>query len=406
MSEWPSATIAEIAERVAMGPFGSSIKVSTFVPDGVPVISGQHLRESRLTDSDFNFVTEEHASKLAKANVQRGDVVLTHAGSIGQVAVIPKSSRYDRYVISQRQFYIRCDQSQMLPEFLAYYLRSPEGQHKILANANQTGVPSIAQPVSYIRTVEVPVPPLAEQRAIAGALGALDDKIESNRRICRLLEDEARAVFGHQFDTAPQQTGTPLQELVEINPSRALRRGTPATYVGMAALPTDSALVEQWEVREAGSGQRFTNGDVLLARITPCLENGKTALVDFLPEGETAWGSTEYIVFAPKQGVTSREWVYCLARSEAFVEYAVRNMTGTSGRQRCPATAFDQYYLTALDLRLLRDFGARFEPSFRRMGKARDENRVLAKLRDAILPELLFGRLRVRDAEQAASEAL
>jgi type I restriction enzyme S subunit len=127
--EWRKARIEEVAERVAMGPFGSSIKVETFVPNGVPVISGQHLHGSKVDDRiGFNFVSEEHADRLKNANVQRGDVVFTHAGNIGQVAFIPPSSEFERYVLSQRQFYMRCNRAKVLPEFVVAYFKTPEGR--------------------------------------------------------------------------------------------------------------------------------------------------------------------------------------------------------------------------------------------------------------------------------------
>ena len=130
-----------------MGPFGSSIKVSTFVDKGIPIISGEHLNNTKLSDGKYNFITPEHAEKLKNANVYRGDVIFTHAGNIGQVAYIPETSKYNRYVISQRQFYIRCNSNKAIPEFVTYFFKSPEGQHKLLANTSQSGVPSIAQPV-------------------------------------------------------------------------------------------------------------------------------------------------------------------------------------------------------------------------------------------------------------------
>ncbi|TSE27281.1 hypothetical protein Tsedi_00111 [Tepidimonas sediminis] len=198
--EWTKYRIEEVAERVAMGPFGSSIKVETFVPEGVPVISGQHLHGFRLDDTPgYNFITPEHAERLRNANVQRGDVVFTHAGNIGQVAYISNTSAFNRYVISQRQFYLRPDQSKVLPEFLVAYFRSPDGQHKLLANTSQVGVPSIAQPVTYLRSLEIPLPPLPEQRAIAHILGTLDDKIELLRRQNETLEAMARALFKAWF---------------------------------------------------------------------------------------------------------------------------------------------------------------------------------------------------------------
>ena len=106
---WEVERVDDVAERVAMGPFGSSIKVSTFVDDGIPVITGQHLKGTLLEDNEHRFITADHAQKLANANVFAGDIVLTHRGNIGQVAYIPTSSKYDRYVISQSQFYLRCN---------------------------------------------------------------------------------------------------------------------------------------------------------------------------------------------------------------------------------------------------------------------------------------------------------
>ena len=200
VSEWPIVTVEDLSEKVAMGPFGSSIKVSTFVPNGVPIISGQHLRGVRVDDSaGFNFITHEHAKRLANANVHRGDVIFTHAGNIGQVAYVPECSRFDRYVVSQRQFYLRCDSSKAIPEFVALYFTSDEGQHQLLANASQVGVPSIARPVTYLRTLQIPLPPLSEQRIIAHILGTLDDKIDLNRRMNATLEAMARALFRSWF---------------------------------------------------------------------------------------------------------------------------------------------------------------------------------------------------------------
>jgi type I restriction enzyme S subunit len=225
---WPRMTIAQATERVAMGPFGSSIKVSTFVPKGVPVISGQHLRGSRVDDSPgHNFVTEEHADQLRKANVQKGDVILTHAGNIGQVAYVPESAAYDRYVISQRQFYIRCNRSVLTPEFLTYYFHSTEGHYALMANAVQTGVPSLAQPVSYVRTIEVPVPPLPAQHAIVNAIGLLDDKIESN---CRII-DLAPRIIRAQVEKALQvgSAKLPVASLAKFVNGGAYTKGASGT---------------------------------------------------------------------------------------------------------------------------------------------------------------------------------
>ena len=197
---WGSATIEEIAEKVAMGQFGSSIKVETFVSEGVPVISGQHLHGIKVDDTQgFNFISHEHVRQLANANVMRGDLVLTYAGNIGQAAYIPDDSKFERYIISQRQFYMRCNRTMVIPEFVALYFRSPAGRQQLLANTSQVGVPMIARPVTYLRTIEIPLPPLPEQRSITHVLGILDDKTELNRRMNQTLEEMARVIFQDWF---------------------------------------------------------------------------------------------------------------------------------------------------------------------------------------------------------------
>ena len=281
-SRWSTATIAQVAEKVGMGPFGSSIKVETFVPDGVPIISGQHLHGSRLDDSPgYNFITEAHAKRLANAIVSPGDIVFTHRGNIGQVAYVPDRSKFGRYVVSQSQFYVRCDHSKVIPEFVAAYFRSPEGKHKLLANASQVGVPAIAQPVTYLRTIDIPLPGLAEQRAIAHILGALDDKIELNRRMNETLEAMARALFKSWFvdfepvrakiagraaglprriaSLFPQSLTTidqrdvplgwpvkPLGELIELNYGKALRKDKriPGDFPVLGSGGSDSSHIE------------------------------------------------------------------------------------------------------------------------------------------------------------------
>lgn len=179
--EWTLMPIAEIAEKVAMGPFGSNIKVSTFVEFGVPIISGNHLRGMFLEEPSFNYITEEHAERLKNSVVYPKDIVFTHAGNIGQVAMIPEGCKYDRYVLSQRQFYLRCDKSKILPEYVLMYFHSRIGQHELLSFANQTGVPSLAQPASNLKKIELPVPPLEEQVKWVETINPLINMFQNNQ---------------------------------------------------------------------------------------------------------------------------------------------------------------------------------------------------------------------------------
>ncbi len=240
--KWPYKRVEEIALKIAMGPFGSSIKVETFTDSGIPIISGQHLREAQVTDGEFNFITEAHADSLKNANVQRGDVIFTHAGNIGQVAFIPDGSAYQRYVISQRQFYLRCNTDLMLPEFITYYFKTPEGQHRLLANANQVGVPSIARPSSYLKTIEVPAPSIEEQLVVVRNIKALDAKIRLNIGINQTLEAMAQAIFKSWFvDFDPVKT-----KIAAKREGRDPLRAAMTTISGKPDAELDALLPEQY----------------------------------------------------------------------------------------------------------------------------------------------------------------
>lgn len=146
------------------------------------------------------------------------------------------------------------------------------------------------------------------------------------------------------------------------------------------------------------------NGDTLVARITPCLENGKTAFVDFLDDGQIAWGSTEYIVLRPKPPLPP-VFAYCLARTGEFRDFAIQNMTGTSGRQRVAPTAMDHFQIAMPSESAAVCFGEIVHPVFNCIRAGMDESRKLAVMRDYLLPKLLSGEVRVRDAERLIGAA-
>ena len=188
-----------------------------------------------------------------------------------------------------------------------------------------------------------------------------------------------------------------LGEVVELNPREPLKSGTVAPYLDMAALPTLGPSPDDTVLREFTSGTRFRNGDTLLARITPCLENGKTAFVQSLPEDTVGWGSTEFIVMRAIPPVPA-EYPYLLARDTAFREHAVQSMTGTSGRQRVQVDALTPYVLPSPPAEVWGALALQTERLFARIEYTKQESRALTAQRDALLPPLVSGELRVEEA--------
>lgn len=201
-SKWDFKKISDIKgedkRAIAMGPFGSNIKADNFVKSGVPVIRGTNLNYARYVGGDFVYLTEEKADELFGSNCKEGDLVFTHRGTIGQVGLIP-SGKFSRYVISQSGMKLTVNPNLINSNFLFYFFKSDFGQYQILKYESQVGVPSISNPLTSLKEMQVLVPPLAEQKAIANILSSLDDKIDLLHRQNKTLEAIAETLFKQWF---------------------------------------------------------------------------------------------------------------------------------------------------------------------------------------------------------------
>ena len=398
------------------------------------LIRSQNVHNTGFSHDGLASITQEQAESLQNVEVLRDDVLLNITGdSVARVCQVDPLVLPAR--VNQHVAIVRPDASKLDPEYLRYYLASPESQSTLLRWASSGGTRN-ALTKHMIESFVVQAPAdLSEQRAIARSLGALDDKIELNRRMSETLDEMGRALFKSWFvDFDPvhakaegRPTGLPpeidelfpdsfepselgpipagwqvkaLGDVINVNPRRSIRRGDVATHVEMAAMPTTGPQVTALGRRSYTSGSRFTRSDTLLARITPSLENGKAALVDFLDDGEIGWGSTELIVLRPKPPWPP-EIAYAIAREPNFREHAIVNTTGTSGRQRVPAEAIAAYILASPPPGVALAFGSLIHPWFERVTCLGRQSCALETLRDTLLPRLLSGELRVPTAEVA-----
>ncbi len=140
---------------IAMGPFGSNITKDNFVNCDIPVIRGNNLNDFIFYDNDFVYLTEEKADSLSSSNCFAEDIVVTHRGTLGQVGFIPENCKYDKYVISQSGMKLTIDKNKADPRFIFIFLKSKFGQHFLLRNTSQTGVPAISQPTTSLRSIPV-----------------------------------------------------------------------------------------------------------------------------------------------------------------------------------------------------------------------------------------------------------
>lgn len=147
-------------------------------------------------------------------------------------------------------------------------------------------------------------------------------------------------------------------DFIEFNPRLSLKKGTLATKIAMDKLQPFTKRIDITEKALYSGGAKFCNGDTILARITPCLENGKTAFVDILQEGEAGFGSTEFIVMRAKEGVSDPQFVYYVAISPFFRERAIKSMVGSSGRQRVQQSVIENLELSVPPLQIQKEIGS------------------------------------------------
>ena len=155
-----------------------------------------------------------------------------------------------------------------------------------------------------------------------------------------------------------------VADFIGFNPRLSLKKGAIATKVAMDKLKPFTKKIPETEKAEFNGGAKFCNGDTVMARITPCLENGKTAYVDMLDDGEIGFGSTEFIVMRAKTGISDPQFVYYTAINPVFRNVAIKSMVGSSGRQRVQQSVLEELELSVPDLdeqRRIGDFLARID---------------------------------------------
>lgn len=398
------------------GPFGSKLVSSDYQRDGVPVIRGANLASgTRFSYEDCVFVTEEKVTADLLGNLAfPGDIVVTQRGTLGQVGLIPDSSPYRRFVISQSQMKLTVDPSKADPLFVYYGLKSPIGQHEIQSRAITAGVPHIN--LSLFQQLRLPLPRLSVQRKIAAILSAYDDLIENNIRRIGVLEEMARRVYREWFvdfrypgyENVPHveselglipngwRTGT-LGDLVDINAStiRKAHSDEVIQYIDIASVsrgvvqePKQMALADA----PGRARRRVTGGDVLWSTVRPNLRAYALTLAP--PDGCVA--STGFVVLSPR--AASFAYIYALTTADEFVAYLTGRATGAAYPAVTPSV-FDSAPVAIPSPDILSAFAEVAEPLMRGASCAAEQARILRTTRDLLLPPLMAGEIDVEECK-------
>ena len=360
---------------------------------GYPLIRTPNVGRGRLILTDVHRVSQDvYERRVSRAVPRQGDLILAREAPAGNVAIVPPGIEV---CLGQRTMLLRPDSSFVVPEYLNYYLNAPEQRDRMLRLANGATVSHIN--VADIRNMPVQLPSRGEQSKVAELLNVLDDKIDLNNRLNDYLEQLCQSLFD-RFDNDENNLFVKVSDIADVNPRRTLKKGEEALCVEMADLSTTGAFPTDWRTKAYNGGVKFVNGDTILARITPCLENGKAGYINFLEQDEVAFGSTEYIVLTSK-GELPSEFFYFLARNEDFISYATAHMNGSSGRQRVSGADVGNYEVRMPSEKQVSEFKEIAGKAMRVISASSIESRKLAQSRDALLPKLMSGEIDVSEVD-------
>ena len=403
--EWKHYKMDDVIDEISMGPFGSDVKKEFYVNKGIPILNGSNLQGFKLQENSFGYLTEEKADSLNKCNAHRGDIIVTHRGTLGQIVYVPSDSKYDRYVISQSQFRFRCKPDLVDVQYLVYYFHTREGQYKILANASQVGVPALARATSTFRLIDIKLPSLADQRRIASILSSLDRKIELNNKINADLEEMAQAIFKNWFvDFEPFKDGKFVDSELGMIPE-GWNVGSPYEYVKVVyGAPYKSAKFNangeglplirirdlkdcnpQFYTPEILPQTEYVNmGDIVAgmdAEFVPHIWKGKMGLLN-----------QRVCKLIPQQTSISNLFVLYLMKPE--LEFVQSYKTGTTVSHLGKAD-IDKFVVVLPPLEVVEDCSKLLDSILQRIKNISAESRTLSLLRDTLLPRLMSGEIEV-----------
>ena len=402
--EWQLLTFKDIANDtkygIVDGPFGSNLKTSDYVnksSNTVPVLTTKNLTHG-YDEQFLRYISKGKFETLKRSAINPDDIIVAKIGSCGKSGIYPKGMPTGIIPANLLKITVNEDVHR---DFVYYYIKSPKLLSQLKGIIKQTAQPAFN--VTQFRKLEVPVPPLSTQKKIASKIDTLFAKIDSGtqslEKAKRLLEKYRQSVLKHAFEgklTAKwreenkdkrelpsvllerikeerkKKLGKKYKELPPVDASKlpelpegwmwcrlgevSLLNHKPNLqninemknfdFIPMRDVECETGNINLNEKREFKKVKKgftsFSKGDVLFAKITPCMENGKIAIAKNLSE-DFGFGSTEFHVFSPLENYLNREYLFQFLVQKSFRKVAKRNMTGTAGQLRISKDYLENY---------------------------------------------------------------
>jgi len=432
-SDWNIRTLKDVCLNrkgaIISGPFGSNIGSRFFVEEGIPVIRGNNLTidSTNFVDDGFVFITSEKAKELGTW-AEQDDLVFTAAGTLGQIAIIPPKRKFDKYIISNKQLRARIDKNLMVPLFAFYWFQSKKMVEYINLRNTGSTIPLIN--LSVLKSLPIPVPSIQEQKAIVEVLSAIDSKIELNQCMNCTLEAVGAALFRRWFVDFefPNQEGKPYkttggkmqynEELqMEIPENWTAKRVGDLAKINEHSINRDfsfSAIeyididsVEQGLIKKrqlltlknapSRAKRIVKDEDIIISTVRPNLKH--FAFIQGAKANTIV--STGFAVISAK--LTSPKLLYYHLTSDRYTNYL--SAIADSHTSTYPSFNPDIIYNTLIAhpieekngvmAKLILDFERLLSCVFQKIHNNNEQNSVLSMLRDALLPKLMSGKIRV-----------
>ncbi|MEH1850212.1 MAG: restriction endonuclease subunit S [Nostoc sp.] len=408
-----------LTQKIKIKDLGKVITGTTPPTANKGYFGGQYLfiKPSDISeDQRYVFKTEMTLSGAGYEYQQlkalpKNSICIVCIGTIGKKMCLTSQTCFTNQQLNS----IVVNESKYDPLYIYYLMRMYVPYLKQLNAGSTSGRENVNK--SSFQNIEIQVHELQTQPKIAFILSAYDDLIENNTRRIKILEEMAQTLYHEWFvkfrfpgyeqvkmvesglSLIPERwDGRKVTDAIWVNPKTQVVKEGEKPFVPMGCLSNDSMLINNIESRSGNSGSKFKNGDTLFARITPCLENGKTGYVQFLPSHDAvAFGSTEFIVLRSK--TLCPQYVYLMARSDAFRDNAIKSMTGATGRQRVQEACFDKFLFAHPDDVTMKKFSELISPFFKEIYVLAQKNNNLRQTRDLLLPKLISGEIDVENLD-------
>jgi type I restriction enzyme S subunit len=401
---------APVPYALVGGPFGSNLTTRDYVDEGVPVVRGNNLPpDSSFRDDDFVFVAEKKADELRSNIAFPGDLVFTQRGTLGQVGVIPRDSRFQRYIISQSQMKLTVDPRIADPRFVYYFFRLPATVQKVINHALTSGVPHIN--LGILKEFRITLPEADCQERIAGILSAYDDLIENNRRRMALLEEAARQLYREWFVRLrfPGHEHTRITNEVPEGWERLYLGDAVDTQYGYTETATDEPVgpkflrgtdinktpfidwstVPYCPIDEIAKRRyQLRVGDIVIIRMA---DPGKVAIIE---RDIDAIFASYLIRLLPTDPRLTPYYLFYVLSDDAYQGFVQGVSTGST-RKTASAPLLVDFHLLLPPQGLLRTFEDSVRPLRQQITTLLIQNEKLRAARDLLLPRLMSGELAV-----------